>query len=299
MSYEKEIKLLDHGYIKYICHMGSDTAIVEAARMSTGGTTKGDEADRKLLDFLFRHDHSSPFEMGEIVFEVQMPIFVFRQWDRHRSQELIETEILAVSTTDNSSRMFVSKNEFSGRYSEMPILSYIPAEEHLGKQGKINKQGTEGDLTPEIKTEILKLLKSEQEDVHGHYESYLEYGLARETARINLGLSQYTKLRIKANVLNWCKFLDKRLRKNAQYEIRVYAEAIAKILQDLFPWTWAAFEEHTYNAVKFSASEMKLLRDLLNGIDEEKIAPALNHLNWPKSRVEEFLQKLALNSEDL
>src|SRR5271166_885777 len=120
MTYTKEIKLLDHGYVKYIDHMGSDSSIVEAARMSTGGDSKGAEADRKLIDFLFRHDHTSPFEMAEVIIEVQMPIFVFREWDRHRSQELIETEILAVSTTDNASRMFVSKNEFSGRYSEMP-----------------------------------------------------------------------------------------------------------------------------------------------------------------------------------
>jgi thymidylate synthase (FAD) len=106
-------------------------------------------------------------------------------------------------------------------------------------------------------------------------------------------------MRIKANVLNWCRFLDKRLRNNAQYEIRVYAQAVAQIVQELFPWTWASFEEHAYNAVKFSASEMKLLKTLLNSVNEEKIAPAINHLNWPKSRVEEFLQKLALNSEDL
>jgi thymidylate synthase (FAD) len=299
MSYEKEIKVLDHGYVKYVGHLGCDEDIVADARMSTGGGNKTPEEDKKLLNFLWENEHTSPFEGVDLKLEVQLPIFVFRELERHRTLTLIETEILAISTTDNSSRCFVSKNEFSGRYAKMPELNYIPVAERLGKQGKINHQGTEGDLTDEVKTSILDTFKAEQMSTRGNYEGYLSQGLSREVARMNLNLSQYTKLRIKANVLNWFKFLNLRLRNNAQYEIRVYAQAVESIMKDLFPWSYSAFEEYTYGAVKFSSSEMTVLRGLLNTIDENNVAPTLNNLGWTKSKTEKFLTKLALNSEDL
>lgn len=299
MSYEKEIKVLDHGYVKYVGHLGGDENIVADARMSTGGGNKTPEEDRKLLNFLWENEHTSPFEGVDLKLEVQLPIFVFRELERHRTLTLIETEILAISTTDNSSRCFVSKNEFSGRYAKMPELNYIPAADRLGKQGKINHQGTEGDLTDEVKTGILDTFKTEQTSTREHYESYLAQGLSREVARMNLNLSQYTKLRIKANVLNWLKFLNLRLRHNAQFEIQEYARGVETIIKDLFPWSYAAFENYTYNSVKFSGEEMKIIRALLSTIDDNQITPTLTHLGWAKSKTEKFLTKLALNSEDL
>ena len=235
---QTEYNLLDKGYLKYIGHYGSDKEIVQAARISTGGTNKSDEEDRKLINYLMKMRHSSPFEMADITFEVQAPIFVCREWMRHR---------------------VFSYNELSGRYSEMPDLFYVPDDSRYGKQGQINKQGTDKLLDPEIRTKLKWDIENEQIDVRTAYEQKLALGLSREISRINLPLSQYSRMCIKGNLLNWFRFIDLRAHQNAQYEIRVYAEKVLDILKELFPWSTYAFINYWFDAKTIYPTEQHVI----------------------------------------
>lgn len=284
MEYSKEIKVLDHGYVRYIEHMGKDETVIEAARMSTGrgfvdwdpyktctkcgiiqkavgdlkfGTTfylddapavephehewKNEPGDANLLDFLYRHKHMTPFEMGELHIEVQAPIFVFREWHRHRTQ---------------------SYNEFSARYSAMPNLHYMPPIERFAKQSTDNKQGT-GTQLVDYAGEWRQSVEVEQQDIFNNYDGMLRAGVAKEVARINTPVSRYSKMRAKANLRNWLGFLMLRMEGGAQWEIRQYANAVGEIVKDLWPRVYALFEEYDFYATRFSRTEMDVLRGML------------------------------------
>ena len=275
------IDVLDHGYVRYIAHLGNDLMPLEAARMSTGNPTGVDPVkDSATRDYLWRHAHATPFEMAVLQIEVQCPIFVAREWMRHRTQ---------------------SFNEFSGRYAEMPALQYVPAPERVQGQSGLNKQGSGDDLSDEVRKSFLESISTDQSTVREHYETYLEAGVARELARINLPLAQYTRFRAQANLRNWLHFLDLRLAENAQFEIRVYAQAVARLVQHLWPLTWETFEEHTLHGTRLSRTEVEILRDILKEAVEKPGEPSLQDTLMNRagsrlstSRQRELLSKLGL-----
>jgi thymidylate synthase (FAD) len=220
-----EIKLLDNGYVNYIAHMGDDMMPLQAARMSTGNPTGLDtDKDEKLRSYLWKHGHATPFEMSVLQVEVQCPIFVAREWMRHRT---------------------FSYNEFSGRYAEMPDLYYLPDSSRMVKQSDSNKQMS-GEQISETDSVILRgYMRQANKSARATYEHLLSMGVAREVARCVLPVSQYTRFRAQANLRNWLHFLNLRMADNAQYEIRVYANAVAEIVEHLWPNTWQVFKTHT------------------------------------------------------
>lgn len=223
-------QLLDHGYLEEIESWGSDERVVESARMSTGGgfvswdPYEGHKrGDQGLLSYLYRNKHATPFEMAGVTIEVQAPILVFRQWQRHRTQ---------------------SYNEASARYMPLPDLNYIPTVERLMVGTSANKQaGTHGDgVLDEGSAEAFrgKLERSYDEAEHT-YQWALKVGIPKELARVHLPVGRYSVMRASANLRNWLAFMTLRSHPHAQYEIRVYAEAVGKILAERFPRTWDLF----------------------------------------------------------
>lgn len=272
-----EYKLLDNGYLKLVDWMGDDLSPLEAARMSTDNPTGVDEKkDDGLRDYMWRNHHTSPFEFIELVVEVQCPLFVRSQWHRHRTQ---------------------TYNEFSGRYSEMPDLCYTPKTYRIKGKGNLNKQGSEGELSEEIRSEFLTRVTLARKQVRQAYEWAQKNGIANEIARIDIPLSQYTKFRAKANLLNWFRFLTLRMDSHAQEEIRVYANAVAELIKQLFPKCWAVYEEHTLHGRHFSRSEMEVIRKFLrdsflpNGSVMEDQLSGLASAMLPESRAKEFMTK--------
>ncbi len=260
MTLDQSLLVLDHGYVKYIQHCGTDQTVIETARMSTGKGFKGWEEDLGLLEFLYENDHATPFESGDLMIEVQCPIFVVRQWHRHRTQ---------------------SYNELSGRYTEMPNLFYVPRPDRIKKKSKSNKQGSGTPFSVEEQEIWSGRLQEEQLEARDYYEEHVDSGMADELARINLPLSQYTRFRAKANLRNWLHFLGLRLHEHAQEEIRMFAKAVADIIQELWPKTYELFLEHTLYATKFSRSEMAFLM--------EHYLPSQEDMNDFKERAEQSL----------
>jgi len=225
-------EILDHGYIKFIESWGDDKSIIEAARMSTDGGFKGwgtkdKPGDEKLLNYLWIHKHATPFEMCGITIEVQAPIFVFREWHRHRTQ---------------------SYNEMSARYIPLPDLNYIPTIERLMiNAGKKNKQaGTvknSKELTIESASEFRMALVRRYRDQQQLYEVALGDGIPKELARAVLPVGRYSRMRASANLRNWLAFLTLRMHPNAQWEIRQYANVVGEIMKLTFPRTWKLFKE--------------------------------------------------------
>lgn len=221
------IDLLDHGYVELIEHWGSDARIVEAARMSTakgflGWGTPDAPGDEKLLRFLWENKHATPFEMAGVVIEVQAPLFVFREWHRHRTQ---------------------SYNELSARYTSLPDLFYVPSMERTmaGKQSAKNKQGSEGGFNEKEAEWVRALIEASYRQARSQYEGLLASGVARELARLVIPVAQYSRMRASANLRNWLAFLTLRQAPGAQWEIRQYANAVAVLVEELFPRTNAIF----------------------------------------------------------
>lgn len=238
---EDTIKCLDQGFVRLVDVMGDDSSIVQAARVSYGKGTKSVRQDQGLINYLMKHRHMSPFEMVEFKFHCKLPIFVARQWIRHRTANV---------------------NEISGRYSVMEDTVWRPAPEDLRRQAKINRQGSIEEAVPEpANSEILKQYSADIETTFKHYNEWVDKGVAREIARVNLPLSTYTEWYWKMDLHNLLHFLHLRLEAHAQKEIRVYAEAIAEFVKQKCPFTWEAFVEHRLNAVTFSASETAILRE--------------------------------------
>jgi len=250
--------------------MGGDQAIVQAARVSYGEGTKTVHEDRGLIRYLMRHQHTTPFEMVELKFHVKLPIFVARQWIRHRTANV---------------------NEYSGRYSIMKDEFYLPRHQAIHYQSLRNKQGRRKDEVPEeLRQRVLEILTASQQKLYGEYEQMLESDIARELARINLPLSLYTEWYWKIDLHNLFHFLQLRLDDHAQYEIRVYAEAMAEITKRVSPLAWEAFEDYALKSEKFSRLELKILSEQLSA---ESLTPdVLVQKGLSKREAEEFLEKL-------
>lgn len=271
-----EIKCLDHGFVRLVDYMGSDSAIVQAARVSYGEGTKKISEDKSLIRYLMRNKHTSPFEMVEFKFHVKLPIFIARQWIRHRTANV---------------------NEYSGRYSEMKDECYLPEIDQLRKQGTLNKQGSSEDaLTEKDSLLVLESMKRSQTDDFEKYKSYLDLGIAREISRINLPLSTYTEWYWKIDLHNLFHFLRLRLDHHAQYEIRVYGEAIAKIIKEIVPIAYEAFEDYTLNCANFSRIELTALKAMIKG--ERFDIAQLQSIGMGKSEAVEFLDKTKALFED-
>jgi len=251
---------LDHGFVRCIDYMGDDGAIVQAARVSYGKGTKAVRQDRGLLRYLLRHRHTSPFEMCEIKLHCKMPIFVARQWIRHRT---------------------ASVNEYSARYSVMDREFYLPAPQDLAVQSKSNKQGRGEVLTAEEARAVLALLKRDAETCYASYETLMEdHHLARELARMNLPVNYYTQWYWKVDLHNLMHFLGLRLHPHAQYEIRVFAEAIASLVADWVPFTWEAFQDYKAGGAFFSQQDLRVIRRMLGGETVEQEDSGLSKREW-------------------
>ena len=242
MDKETEIKIFNHGYVKVIDWMGSDEYVIRAARQSTGKGFQGWDKDAPLLKYLYSHKHMTPFEMSDLIIEVKAPIFVFREWHRHRT---------------------MSYNEFSARYSVMPDEHYLPEFKRVQTQDQVNKQGSGVPLDGVKAASIVEELERDQKSVYKTYNMHLADGVAKEVARINTPVARYSKMWAKSNLRNWLNFLQLRKASDAQMEIRAYADAVSDIVRSLWPRTYELFEEYTLNAKTFSASEVQLLTELL------------------------------------
>jgi thymidylate synthase (FAD) len=252
------VSVLDHGFVRVIDYMGDDAAIVQAARVSYGKGTKSVNTDRGLIRYLMRHRHSTPFEMCEIKLHVKLPIFVARQWIRHRTANV---------------------NEYSARYSIMDREFYLPRAEDLAAQASTNRQGRGDTLSPEQSARVLALLRRDAMQCYDTYETLLndkgdgeprdseEPQLARELARMDLTLAYYTQWYWKIDLHNFLHFLSLRIDKHAQYEIRVYGEVMAAIAQAWCPHAWEAFEDYRLKGAVLSGAEMNLLRAALADTD--------------------------------
>ncbi|MGX1101172.1 FAD-dependent thymidylate synthase [Amorphus sp. MBR-141] len=254
---QTEQRVLDHGFVRVVDYMGDDAAIVQAARVSYGRGTKKVSEDRTLIRYLMRHWHSTPFEMCEIKLHVKLPIFVARQWVRHRTASI---------------------NEYSGRYSILDREFYTPTPDQLGSQATTNRQGRGAVLDEEQATHVLHLLREDAERSYATYRQLLnepddpDYdpdrsGLSRELARIGLSLSTYTQWYWKTDLHNLFGFLRLRADSHAQFEIRAYAELILDIVRHWVPVSCEAFEDYRLNAVSLSAAEVDVVRQALKGTD--------------------------------
>jgi thymidylate synthase (FAD) len=217
-----EIKVLDKGFVRLIDFMGGDETVVLAARVSTGKGLKGEEQDRKLIHYLMKHRHETPFEHSVFQFHISCPLFVARQWFRHR---------------------VASYNERSGRYVEYEDEFYLP--DRLRLQAKSNKQASEFGEIPNER-ELIQMLQETYELVYERYKKLLASGVARELARAILPLSLYTQFYWTINARSLMNFINLRADASAQWEIRQYAEAIAKIFKAKMPWTWEAFVQYVW-----------------------------------------------------
>ncbi len=240
--------VLDHGLVRVVDYMGDDSAITQAARVSYGRGTKSVNTDEGLIRYLMRHWHSTPFEMCEVKFHVKLPVFVARQWIRHRTANV---------------------NEYSARYSILDREFYIPAPEHLSAQSAVNRQGRGELLEGAEAARVLDLLREDAMRSYDNYESMLsqdgQKGLARELARMNLPANVYTQWYWKVDLHNLFHFLRLRADAHAQYEIRAYADAMCAIVRDWVPFAYAAFEDYRLGAVQLSAKGVEVLKRRLSG----------------------------------
>ncbi len=262
---------LDHGFVRVVDYMGDDQAIVQAARVSYGKGTSRVSEDRGLIRYLMRHRHSTPFEMCEIKLHVKLPMFIARQWIRHRTASI---------------------NEYSARYSILDKEFYIPEGKDLAVQSKLNKQGRGNILSPKDSEEALFLLKRDAEKSYETYEYLLNEnnkgevidekrdGLSRELARINLTLNTYTQWYWKTNLHNLMNFIFLRADSHAQYEIRVYADIIYKIMESWVPITAEAFNSYRSGSVELSAEAMNVIKLMLAGNKVDQKTSGLSLREW-------------------
>ncbi|UCH26084.1 MAG: FAD-dependent thymidylate synthase [Trueperaceae bacterium] len=268
---DKEFQVLDHGFVRLVDYLGGDARIVQAARVSYGDGTKTVREDRALIDYLLRNRHTSPFEQVILTFHVKMPIFVARQWIRHRTARL---------------------NEISGRYSIMRDEFYLPRSHEVRQQSRRNRQGGSDDEVPrELQEKVIRVLEQDQQLVYDHYQELLEDEVARELARINLPLSLYTEMYWQIDLNNLFHFLRLRTDWHAQYEIRAYGDVMASITQAVVPLAFEAFEEHILHGRNFSRTELDMVRQAL---DVEKLSAQLEESGMRKTRRREFLDKLGI-----
>ena len=267
----QSFKVLDHGFIRVIDYMGDDSSIVQAARVSYGKGTKKLNQDKSLINYLISHRHSTPFEMNEIKFHIKLPIFVARQWIRHRTANV---------------------NEYSARYSILDKEFYLPEKENLAAQSQSNRQGRGDVLQGEQAKKVLSLLKNDAEQTYSNYEMMLNerydgsvidekgVGLARELARMNLTLNTYTQWYWKTDLLNLMNFLRLRADSHAQYEIRVYADIMLDTVKKWVPITYDAFMDYRVGGTEISAKGKLIIQKLIRG-EEIKIEDSgLSKREW-------------------
>ena len=250
------LPVLDHGFVRVVDYMGDDTSIVQSARVSYGKGTKKVSTDSGLIKYLMRHRHSTPFEMCEIKYHVKLPIFVARQWIRHRTANV---------------------NEYSARYSILDKEFYLPAKENLAAQSRNNRQGRGDLIDGEQANDILKILKEDAEKNYNDYETILnerhdgtivnesKKGLARELARMNLTLNTYTQWYWKTDLLNLLNFLSLRADDHAQYEIRTYAEVMIDCLKKWVPITYEAFMDYRVGGMELSSKGKSVISKMIRG----------------------------------
>jgi thymidylate synthase (FAD) len=265
------LPVLDHGFVRVVDYMGDDAAVVQAARVSYGRGTRKTTEDEGLIRYLMRHWHSTPFEMCEIKYHIKLPIFVARQWIRHRTANV---------------------NEYSARYSVLDREFYIPAPEQLAAQSDVNRQGRGDVLQGEEAAHVLRLLQEDATRSYDHYAEMLNEtpdgerldgsrrGLARELARMNLTLNTYTQWYWKTDLHNLFHFCALRADAHAQYEIRVYADAILNTVKAWVPAAYAAFLDYRLGAATFSAPMLAALRRMLNGETVEQPESGLSKREW-------------------
>jgi thymidylate synthase (FAD) len=265
------IPALDHGFVRVIDYMGDDSAIVQAARVSYGRGTKKVSEDRGLIRYLMRHRHTTPFEMCEIKYHIKLPIFVARQWIRHRTANV---------------------NEYSARYSILDKEFYVPAPEHLGAQSQVNRQGRGDVLEGEEADRVLALLKDDAERCYDHYQEMLNEGedgqpldpersgLTRELARMNLTLNVYTQWYWKIDLHNLMHFLSLRVDDHAQYEIRAYGVAMLETLKRWVPLTYEAFDDYRVGGAFLSRQGLEVVKRMLDGETISKDDVGLSAREW-------------------
>lgn len=270
---EFHIDVLDKGFVKLVDFCGSDKKIEEAARQSYGEGTRSVSDREKLLRHLMRHAHTSPFEMGDVTFQIKCPIFVARQWVRHRTH---------------------SMNEYSARYSRPMDEFYLPELKRVQVQSVDNKQGSGAEATEAL--DFVEACEKMNGTVMECYNFYEKQDLARELNRINMPVSNYTIFTWKQNLHNLFHFLGLRLDHHAQFEMREFAEAMAKIIKELFPISCQAFEDYKLNGAKFSQQEISILKKLVGGEENPSFSAYLNILldesGMTTREEKEFLHKL-------
>ena len=254
------VGLLDHGFVRVVDYMGDDAAVVQAARVSYGKGTKAVRRDRGLIRYLMRHRHTTPFEMCELKLHIKLPIFVARQWIRHRTANV---------------------NEYSARYSVLDREFYLPRPEDLAVQSSDNKQGRGAELTSDQAAEVLRLLRRDAMQTYETYETLMEdFNLARELARIDLPLNAYTQWYWKIDLHNLLHFLSLRMHPHAQYEIRVYADAIGEFVRNWVPLTWEAFSDYRLGGAFLSRGAIDVVRRRLAGEEVAQEGSGLSKREW-------------------
>ena len=265
------IPVLDHGFVRVIDYMGDDAAVVQAARVSYGKGTKKISDDAGLINYLLRHRHTTPFEMCEIKYHVKLPIFVARQWIRHRTANV---------------------NEYSARYSVLDREFYVPEEDHLAAQSSSNRQGRGNILGGKEAKRVLDILREDAQMTYDHYIEMLneseegniidvsKEGLARELARMNLTLSTYTQWYWKTDLHNLLNFLSLRADTHAQYEIRVYADAMMETLRRWCPITFQSFSDHRVEGVTLSGKAIKVVKKLISGVHINQEESGMSKREW-------------------
>ena len=264
----KAIDVLDHGFVRVIDYMGDDSAICQAARVSYGKGTKSVQNDEGLIRYLMRHWHSTPFEMCEIKLHVKLPVFVARQWIRHRTANV---------------------NEYSARYSILDREFYIPEPSQLAAQSVINNQGRGEALTGDEAARVLEILKGDAARTYDHYAEMIgetdadgnqKQGLARELARMNLPANIYTQWYWKVDLHNLFHFLRLRADAHAQYEIRVYADAICQVVADWVPAAFGAFEDYRMGGANLSGKALECVRKMLKGEEVTQETSGMSKGEW-------------------
>ncbi|AKO95907.1 MAG: FAD-dependent thymidylate synthase [Marinovum algicola] len=255
--------VLDHGFVRVVDYMGDDAAICQAARVSYGRGTKSVQNDEGLIRYLMRHWHSTPFEMCEIKLHVKLPVFVARQWIRHRTANV---------------------NEYSARYSILDREFYIPERDALAAQSVVNNQGRGEALTGEEADRVLRYLRDDAMRAYDHYEEMIssdgQQGLARELARMNLPANIYTQWYWKVDLHNLLHFLRLRADAHAQYEIRVYADEICKVVADWVPFAFRAFEDYRMGGATLSSTALDCVRRMLKGEEVTQETSGMSKGEW-------------------
>ena len=259
----KAHEVLDHGFVRVIDYMGDDAAICQAARVSYGKGTKSVQNDEGLIRYLMRHWHSTPFEMCEIKLHVKLPVFVARQWIRHRTANV---------------------NEYSARYSILDREFYIPHQDALAAQSVVNNQGRGEALTGDEAQRVLNYLRDDAMRCYDHYEEMIsqdgQQGLARELARMNLPANIYTQWYWKVDLHNLFHFLRLRADAHAQYEIRVYADAICEMVKDWVPAAYSAFEDYRMGGATLSATALACIQRMLKGEEVTQENSGMSKGEW-------------------